>query len=103
MGENSDELHMQINNHRSLFNRNVANSSFEIEHFHLHGFKSIKIQILEKIFDNAYQLRSDSFYIFYAKSVYQHGLNAKICYDTENSIYVYNLFFNSLQTSISLQ
>lgn len=60
MGENSDELHMQLNNHISLFDRNVVNSSFEIEHFHFHGFKNIKIQILEKIFENAYELRSES-------------------------------------------
>lgn len=83
---------MQINNHRSLFDRNVANSSFEIEHFNFHWFKNLKIKILKKIFDNAYQLSSGRFYNLCAKSLQRHGLNTKIFYDTESPIYVYNLF-----------
>lgn len=36
-GEISYELNKRIDNHRSSTKRNVANSSFEIKHFYLHG------------------------------------------------------------------
>ena len=92
VGQTSSELRSRINNYRSKSNKADKNSTFELKHFHMHGFSNVKIQVLEQIMDENFRLRSENFYILRYKTLYPYGLNTKLNHHPDNTSCIYKLF-----------
>lgn len=83
IGQTGTPLNLRINNHRSLCNKNKCDSTdvqskYEFEHFKIHSFNDIRIDILHFIKDRYKRLEVENMCIVKYKTAYPYGLNDRI-------------------------
>ena len=83
IGQTSTPLNLRINNHRSMCTKNKSSNNdiqnkYEFEHFKLHSFDHVKINILDVTNDNNYRLELENLYIIRYKTAYPYGLNDRV-------------------------
>lgn len=88
-----------MNGHRSKINSdNSLYPSFEINHFKLHGFQNILLEILAHIEGEKDRLKAEDEFIFEERTLYPYGLNVKLNnYNIENTGNIY-CFLNMFNT-----
>ena len=83
IGQTGTPLNLRVNNHRSLCNKRKYDktdiqSKYEYEHYQIHSFKDIKIDILHIIKDQKERLEIENMCIIKYKTAYPYGLNDRI-------------------------
>ena len=87
IGQTGTAFNLRINNHRNLCNKvtfgnNDTNfdiqSKHEFEHFKIHPFKKVKIEILDIVPEQNRRLELENYYIIKYKTAYPYGLNDRV-------------------------
>ena len=84
IGQSGLPLNLRINNHRKLCKSEVFSidyniqSKYEFDHFKVHSFSNIKIDILDIVPDNSKRLELENSYILKHKTAYPFGLNDRV-------------------------
>ena len=89
IGQTGTAFNLRINNHRSLCNKKSNNdiqSKYEFEHFKIHSFKKVKINILDIVPDKLRRLELENYYIIKYETAYPFGLNDRINNESVTSI-----------------
>lgn len=108
IGQTSNSLHKRINLHRSNVTKfspsNIAHhNNFEFEHFHLHGFSNITIDILDIKKNVKERLFTENKYITMLNTCYPYGLNQLIQNKTTPfSAQIYNNNYSPIYNNLNL-
>ena len=83
IGQSSTPLNLRINNHRSMCNKAESSKTdiqnkYEFEHFKLHPFNRVQINILDVMDDTSSRLELENLYIIKYKTAYPYGLNDRV-------------------------
>ena len=111
IGQTSLALNLRINNHRKLCNDNIFDnndkynsSKYEYEHFKIHPFSKVIIDILCIEPDQDKRLELENKYIIDLKTAYPFGLNDRVNNISVSAVKdkncIYSTFFNNNSMSI---
>ena len=108
IGQTSQPLNLRINNHRNLCcrekidennNRDYIQSKFGCEHFKIHSFSKVKIDILDIESDHNKRLELENKYIIKFKTAYPFGLNDRVNNTSvscvKDKLCIYQNYFNN--------
>ena len=107
IGQTSLALNLRINNHRMLCNSknysggDYVQSKYEHDHFSIHCFSKIIIDILDVVPDHNKRLELENRYITLYKTAYPYGLNDRVnnisVTSIKDSVCIYDVIFNNVE------